>query len=79
MPMPLSEMVSVPCSVSTVTTRTGRVWTFCLAMIPAILAREVSGVTVQKVAKYSIGADEAVVADIPERVGVTTLRAKGFT
>jgi len=32
-----------------------------------------------KVAKYSIGADEAVVADIPKRVGVTPLQAKGFT
>jgi hypothetical protein len=32
-----------------------------------------------KVAKYSIGTDEAVVAKIPERAGVTILRAKGFT
>jgi len=32
-----------------------------------------------KVAKCSIGADEAVVADIPEREGVTTPQAKGFT
>jgi hypothetical protein len=32
-----------------------------------------------KVAKYISGADEAVVAQISERVGVTTLQAKGFT
>jgi len=32
-----------------------------------------------KVAKYSSGADEAVVAHISKRVGVMTPRAKGFT
>jgi hypothetical protein len=32
-----------------------------------------------KVAKYSIVADEAVVANISKRVGVTTPQAKGFT
>jgi len=32
-----------------------------------------------KVAKFCFGADEAVVAHIPKRVGVMTLRAKGFT
>jgi len=32
-----------------------------------------------KVAKCSIGADEAAVAKIPKRVGVMTLQAKGFT
>jgi len=32
-----------------------------------------------KVARYSIVADEAVVANISERVRVMTSRAKGFT
>jgi len=32
-----------------------------------------------KVARFCFGADEAVVADIPKRVGVMILRAKGFT
>ena len=32
-----------------------------------------------KVAKYSFGADEAVVANIPKREGVMPLQAKGFT
>jgi len=32
-----------------------------------------------KVAMYSTGADEAVVAKISKKVGVTTLQAKGFT
>ncbi len=33
----------------------------------------------QKVAMCSIGTDEVVVAKIPKRVGVMTLRAKDFT
>ena len=33
----------------------------------------------QKVAKFYFGADEAVVATLPKRVGVTPLQAKGFT
>ncbi len=33
----------------------------------------------RKVAKFCFGADEVVVAIIPKRVGVMTLRVKGFT
>jgi len=33
----------------------------------------------RKLAKFCIGADEVVVADIPKRVGVMTLQAKDFT
>ena len=32
-----------------------------------------------RVAMLDFGADEAVVAKLPKRVGVMTLRAKGFT
>ena len=32
-----------------------------------------------KVATFCFGADEAVVAKLPKRVGVMTLQAKGFT
>jgi hypothetical protein len=32
-----------------------------------------------KVAKFCFGTDEAVVATIPKRVGLMTLRVKGFT
>ena len=33
----------------------------------------------QKVAKFSVGTDEVVVANIPKRVGVITLQVKDFT
>lgn len=33
----------------------------------------------QRVAMLDFGADEAVVAKLPERAGVMTLQAKGFT
>jgi hypothetical protein len=48
------------------------------AVMPSQTVENPEGKT-PKVAKYSIVADEVVVANISKRVGVMTLQAKDFT